>query len=716
MNKHWPLTIVFTLFLVLQGCGGGGGGGSPSDGGGNSSPETGSGGGETDSGSTDGDTGGDTGGEGGGSGDGTGELPPENRLPRIVSFGYHPAQPRVGETVTFSWQVDDPDGDILTCNLNVGGGTGLTPIPWPCPTTGERTTEYTSAGVRSIEFLLTDGPDVVTQTMPLTVEVNQAPVIESAAPERVVIAEGETVSFTWQVSDADDASLRCALDIDRDGTPELVQEPCGTGADHVFASAGSFTPQLSVVDPLGGTSTVDFSVQVARQRFAVDTTIDGVDAAPGDGQCATARGTCSLRAAVMESNALAEVLDSWGTTAVVELPAGEYVLTLADPDPDDTGVSGDLDLRSSIDLRGAGSALTVINGNGAQTSDRVFDIHTSSRVRMTGLTISGGNTADPGGAIRHAGSSLVGSDIVITNNESATQGGGVSATGGGIELSDCEISANRAASGGGIDDLSGNTLRLSDCRIINNVATQNGGGIIFGASNGSLDLTRSTIADNQAGAVGGGLMLSSNQPVDIVDSAISGNTANEGAGIYVNQSQSGVYGISVRLRNATVSSNTATTVGGGLYLNGPIQALFTTIADNAAASGGGIYVVDLRRAWLGVSVIAQNNAPTGPDCVGEVGSMGYSHIGSTDGCSPTVAEGDTTGPAGLGPLADNGGPTATHMPLAGSMLIDAKPAFNGGDWRSCLPYENGPSIQVDQRGLVRPAGLACDKGAVEVQP
>ena len=39
--------------------------------------------------------------------------------------------------------------------------------------------------------------------------------------------------------------------------------------------------------------------------FTVDATHDAVDASPGDGVCADAGGACTLRAAVMETNALA---------------------------------------------------------------------------------------------------------------------------------------------------------------------------------------------------------------------------------------------------------------------------------------------------------------------------------------------------------------------------------------------------------------------------
>jgi hypothetical protein len=58
----------------------------------------------------------------------------------------------------------------------------------------------------------------------------------------------------------------------------------------------------------------------------------------------------------------------------------------------------------------------------------------------------------------------------------------------------------------------------------------------------------------------------------------------------------------------------------------------------------------------------------------------------------------------LGPLADNGGPTRTHLPIPGSPAIDTGTP-------DCLP--------TDQRGLGRPSdggsgAAVCDKGSVEV--
>jgi len=54
----------------------------------------------------------------------------------------------------------------------------------------------------------------------------------------------------------------------------------------------------------------------------------------------------------------------------------------------------------------------------------------------------------------------------------------------------------------------------------------------------------------------------------------------------------------------------------------------------------------------------------------------------------------------LGPLAANGGPTWTHLPLPGSPALDRAPTCPA----------------TDQRGVSRPQGSACDAGSVEREP
>lgn len=95
--------------------------------------------------------------------------------------------------------------------------------------------------------------------------------------------------------------------------------------------------------------------------FAVDTTLDTVDSNPGDGFCNDANGDCSLRAAVMEANALPGIEE-------IRLTDGEvYPLTIFGLDEDDAR-GGDLDVHESI----------VMSGNATITtgySQRLIDIH-----------------------------------------------------------------------------------------------------------------------------------------------------------------------------------------------------------------------------------------------------------------------------------------------------------------------------------------------------
>ncbi len=77
---------------------------------------------------------------------------------------------------------------------------------------------------------------------------------------------------------------------------------------------------------------------------------------------------------------------------------------------------------------------------------------------------------------------------------------------------------------------------------------------------------------------------------------------------------------------------------------------------------------------------------------------------STESSCQLTGPTDVVAPGGnpvLGALADNGGPTATQLPQAGSPLIDKIPPAR------C-------SQTIDQRGVARPAGSGCDIGAVEV--
>jgi cysteine-rich repeat protein len=133
---------------------------------------------------------------------------------------------------------------------------------------------------------------------------------------------------------------------------------------------------------------------------------------------------------------------------------------------------------------------------------------------------------------------------------------------------------------------------------------------------------------------------------------------------------------------------------------------------NGSGSGGGYFggdAIGSGRVAMDHALIAQNTVGTGgaQNCSGQIGSQGHNLIETADGCT---IYGDETGnqidvAANIAPLDDNGGPTPTHRLLADS------PAIDGGS-STCGAFVPDP-ITVDQRGVSRPQGVACDIGAFE---
>jgi hypothetical protein len=216
-----------------------------------------------------------------------------------------------------------------------------------------------------------------------------------------------------------------------------------------------------------------------------------------------------------------------------------------------------------------------------------------------------------------------------------------------------------------------------------------GGGIA--AFNGTLTIVNSTITGNQAtctgscpGGGGAGIQVDF-ETVSITNSTIAGNVAGDsthqgfGGGIDSGQTRQ-------TLRSTTISGNTAA---------GP------------AGTGGNIKTNPGDRYNFKNSIVANGTAAVGPSCTldptmmpaARITSSGY-NIDSLDQCSFHAA-GDLpkTNPQ-LGPLADNGGQTDTLALSAASPAVDAA-------------SPDCPPPIADQRGLLRPQGIACDIGAFE---
>lgn len=173
--------------------------------------------------------------------------------------------------------------------------------------------------------------------------------------------------------------------------------------------------------------------------------------------------------------------------------------------------------------------------------------------------------------------------------------------------------------------------------------------------------------------------------------------------------------------NTTVSGNTAGW-GGGIYIAGSFLMTFNiTVSDNQAQTdGGGVWNNNAGGVWNNNpssftpvnTIIAGNGAPSNNDVRGLINSQGNNLIENRGNSSGYVASDlpDGTNPL-LGALQNNGGPTDTHILLAGSPAIDA-----GNDCKvyasiNCAPYGD------DQRyiGFQRKVGSSVDIGAIEIQ-
>jgi fibronectin-binding autotransporter adhesin len=227
--------------------------------------------------------------------------------------------------------------------------------------------------------------------------------------------------------------------------------------------------------------------------------------------------------------------------------------------------------------------------------------------------------------------------------------------------------------GGGIY-VSGASLIVADSVFSDNVNSASsglGGGLAWWNDANpifSLNVSRSLFYNNQAtnGGTGGGAWVQGNATID--NSTFYSNSAATTGGIHLSNSSS------LTLTNDTLAGNTATSIGSaGNLLGGSIFSPAALV--NTILAGG-----------------------SPKNCGGTIASLG--HNLSSDATCPLTATGDLSGTNPLlGAFQDNGGPSWTIMPTA------ASPAINAGDNANC------PS--VDQRGVARPVGPACDIGAVE---
>jgi len=409
---------------------------------------------------------------------------------------------------------------------------------------------------------------------------------------------------------------------------------------------------------------------------------------------------CSLRDAVTAT-------DSASAASTITVPAGTYQLMIASTGPGDPA-TGDLDLTGTnpVTITGAGSGQTIIDANHI---DRAFAVGFGASLTLEGATVRNGAPATlssgfpSGGAIYDAGTLTLQADR-FTANAATSTGGAVADIGNGqLSVTGSAFAGNNGGTAGGAIDLGGTSpVTVTGDMFTGNTAPMSGGGggaIHVGAS-GAVTLDGDEFDRNQT--VGSGGAIDGLAPISSHDSSFIGNIAAGNGGAIFQQAGS------LKLTNATLSGNEAG-VGGGLATNGvPIELVNDTVTGNSlpasggtsGPNGGGFALSGASTpGTVGVvnTIIAQN---TGGDCSGSLSTLDGGHNLDGDGSCVAGAAGDATSPdPKLGAPSNNGGSVLTDAELAGS------PAIDTGTDTGCPP--------ADARGVSRPQGAACDKGAYE---
>ena len=311
-----------------------------------------------------------------------------------------------------------------------------------------------------------------------------------------------------------------------------------------------------------------------------------------------------------------------------------------------------------------------------------------------------------GGVYAGADTSVTINDSTIKDNTSPGGGGGVYGwQDSTIRINNTTISGNSAVYGGGVMGDESSDIIINESVITGNSAAYGGGLYLYVGT--TMAVVNSTISNNTALSFGGGIRAvggnSATVRLDVIGSTISDNTVS---GVTLGGHKGGgisTYQASINITNSSISGNHANEYGSGLDINASTLVMKnTTVSNNSTVrsidfSGNETYPTS---ATFLNTVVA--NSPGNVDCY-----INGAYVTLTTDTSNWIESGTCNSPSSgdpmLGPLADNGGLTYTHLPAMGSGLEGA------GDLSVC---GSGPVAGRDQRGELRGTD-SCFIGAVE---
>ncbi len=446
-----------------------------------------------------------------------------------------------------------------------------------------------------------------------------------------------------------------------------------------------------------------------------------------------ANGNCTLREAIQAANTNVAVdqcpAGSANQIDTINLLAGTYSIAQSDTPDDDSAITGDLDIRESLQIIGLSPQYSVIDGGAAlPAAERVFDIQANAAptlVTLRGLAIVGGRATGSGGGNVRVTNAIVEAIDVEMGSGMADFGGGISLEAGAqLTLDRSTVHGNQATSGGGLWVHPQAELSLFRSQVSDNIASEFGGGV---AAFGKVTINTAVIAGNLAQQDGGGLYASGNADCTIQFSSFDRNQAARGGGLFTFPQRCAI-------AQSAFLSNTAATDGGGAYIgSNDTEVRRTTFANNQAARGGGVYANSTMTIFDHVTVannqgggmfnqsganaegvLLSNNL--GGNCQGQAVLFAAYNLEDANSCGLVDTQDQPNFPNTdplLGPLSDNGGPTLTLALQSGSPAIDAV------DTRVQMGCQNAPDQRGYPRGRPRIFDASnnvyfCDIGAYEV--
>jgi subtilisin-like proprotein convertase family protein len=369
---------------------------------------------------------------------------------------------------------------------------------------------------------------------------------------------------------------------------------------------------------------------------------------------------------------------------------------------------GELRITKDVVINGPGSQLLTIDAiendltpfNPVGDGSRIFSVNKGSgfpsiEVRINGLTLTGGDAAGDGGAIRNF-ESLTTTDVVAAGNFSQRDGGGIFSV-GSLTLINSTISGNYSTRDGGGVFSSAPYLTVHSSNITGNSAGGGGGGVINVAASNYLQISDSTISNNNSQAGGGGV-LHANGIARITGSTINDNRSNHaGGGISTLSSMLTVIDSDFRYNRAYTSSGN----GGGIAAQGGTANLLrTTIVGNSSqnGSGGGI-LSSSGNLSVTESEVRNNYVNYGGNGGGIASDVGSASI------SRTTIAGNSGGTGNGGGIWKRGG----SLSVTESTLSDNRTQSSGGGI-----FSDGAVLSV-QSSTISGNSARDDGGGLSIQ-